>query len=125
MANWIVYNWPLLVAFASVIAVAFMAVYTFIKEPRDKQLTDVKEWLLWAVTEAERQLGSGTGALKLRYVYNLFLQRFPALAKVITFEMFSGLVDQALEKMKNLLSANKSVKDYVVNDEITHKEAEA
>ena len=29
---------------------------------------NVKEWLLWAVTQAEQYLGSGTGALKLRYV---------------------------------------------------------
>ncbi|MFR6482019.1 MAG: hypothetical protein ACLUPD_10785 [Anaerotignum faecicola] len=49
-----------------------------------EQREKVKEWLLLAVTEAEKELGSGTGQLKLRYVYDLFLRRFPAVAKGYT-----------------------------------------
>ena len=40
---------------------------------------NVKEWLLWAVTQAEQYLGSGTGALKLRYVYDLAVEAFPPI----------------------------------------------
>ena len=61
------------------------------------------------VTEAEKELGSGTGQLKLRYVYDLFLQRFPAVAKRISFETFSYWVDRALIDMREMLSKNKAI----------------
>ena len=56
--------------------------------PTNEQLKKVKEWLLWAVAEAEKELGSGTGQLKLRYVYDMFIVKFPSLAKIISFETF-------------------------------------
>ena len=37
------------------------AVYVFVKMPSDKQLNKVREWLLYAVTKAEKELGGGTG----------------------------------------------------------------
>lgn len=55
--------------------------------------------------------------IKLRYVYDMFVQRFGWLAKVITFEMFSMMVDEALEKMKTMLSDNKEVQKLVVGEE--------
>mgnify|MGYP000840045992 CR=1 FL=1 len=73
----------------------------------------VKEWLLWAVTEAEKDLGGGTGKLKLRQVYDLFVQRFPWLAKAVSFELFSSLVDEALEEMREMLDNNQAVKAFV------------
>ena len=85
--------------------------------PSDRQLNKVREWLLYAVTVAEKELGAGTGKLKLRYVYDMFVQRFGWLAKVITFEMFSMMVDEALEKMKTMLSDNKEVQKLVVGEE--------
>ena len=65
---------------------------------------------------AEKELGGGTGKLKLRYVYDLFLTKFNWLAKVITFEQFSDLVDEALEEMKRLLESNNAVKEIVNNN---------
>ena len=47
------------------------------------------------------------------YVYDLFLERFPSVAPVISFEMFSMLVDEALEKMRHILETNLDIKAYV------------
>ena len=53
--------------------------------PSDKQLSKVREWLLYAVTKAEKELGGGTGQIKLRYVYDMFVARFTWLARVTGF----------------------------------------
>lgn len=110
-------NWFVLVALAAVVTAGGYAVYTFVKMPSDKQLNKVREWLLYAVTKAEKELGGGTGQIKLRYVYDMFVARFAWLAKVISFEMFSMMVDEALDKMKEMLENNKAVKKLVSGEE--------
>ena len=65
----------------------------FFKLPRESQIAKVKEWLLFAVMQAEKELGSGTGQLKLRYVYDMFVSKFPYLVQFVSFEFFSKLVD--------------------------------
>ena len=87
--------------------------YKFFKLERDKQLDVVKSWLLFAVFEAEKYLGGGTGQLKLRYVYDKFIDKFKVLSFVITFDQFNILIDNALEEMKELLTVNPSIKEYV------------
>lgn len=77
--------------------------------PTSEQREKVKEWLLWAVTQAEGELGSGTGKLKLRQTYDLFVQRFPAVAMAVSFDTFSLWVDEALKEMQNLLKTNDSI----------------
>lgn len=76
-------------------------------------INNVKAWLLYACGEAEKDLGSGTGVLKLRRVYDFFILRFPFLSKFVTFDYFAKLVDVALDELKALLSKNKDVKDYI------------
>ena len=66
-------NWALIVALVAAITAGVVAGIKFYNMPTDKQLSKVKEWLLYAVTMAEKELGGGTGKLKLRYVYDLFL----------------------------------------------------
>lgn len=111
--NFITENWFVLVALAAVAGAGGYAVYTFVKMPSDKQLNTVREWLLYAVTKAEKELGGGTGQIKLRYVYDMFVARFTWLAKVISFEAFSMMVDEALDKMKEMLEKNKAVQELV------------
>lgn len=67
----------------------------------------VKNWLVYAVSVAESELGSGTGQLKLRSVYNMFILRFPKLSMIITFARFSDLVDDALGIMREMLKNEK------------------
>lgn len=77
------------------------------------QLTKVQEWLLYAVSEAEIALGSGTGVLKLRMVYDMFTERFPSWVPKLSFEAFGGLVNAALERMKSEIEKNPKVKTVI------------
>lgn len=106
-------NWYLVVAAVAVLAFAAYCAYTFFKRPTGEQLAAVKEWLLWAVTEAEKELGGNTGQLKLRYVYDMFVERFPSLSAFIKFDAFSAMVDEALGQMRHLLDTNGTIKGYV------------
>lgn len=111
--NFIVNNWELIAAILSIIIVTTVSVYKFFKKNKTDRLEDVKKWLLLAVTNAEKELGSGTGQLKLRSVYDEFVSKFPWVAKVTTFDEFSNLVDKALEEMDDMLKSNKAVQSYV------------
>lgn len=106
-------TWYIWVAFASVITCFVIAIWKQLQLPTEEQLDKVRQWLLWAVTEAEMELGGGTGQLKLRSVYDLFILRWPKLAKVVSFDLFSALVDDALDEMRTMLQQNKSLKDMV------------
>lgn len=85
------------------------AAYRFMMLPRKKQVTKIRMWMLYAVTEAERQLGSGTGLLKLQQVYNGFEKRFPKAAKVVSFDIFVRWVDEALVEMRQVLDEKETV----------------
>ena len=111
--DFVVENWFVLVGLMAVVAAGGYAIYVFVKMPSDKQLSKVKEWMLYAVTKAEKELGGGTGQIKLRYVYDMFVARFTWLAKTISFEMFSMMVDEALDKMKTMLESNKAMQELV------------
>ena len=75
-----------------------------------------KEWLKYAVCFAEQELGTGTGQLKLRYVYDMFVDRFPALASILPFGIFSKWVDLALEWMRIQLENNKDIKELITGE---------
>jgi hypothetical protein len=95
------------------VGIAIAALYYFMTLSKDKQIQMVKNWLLLAVVEAEKALGSGTGQLKLRYVYDLFLSKFKYLSLVISFSQFSMLVDEALDTMRDMIANNKQVEQYI------------
>lgn len=73
----------------------------------------VKEWLKYAVTIAEKELGSGTGQIKLREVYDWFLEMFPVFSKILPFIIFSKMVDNALEWMRLQLENNDNIRNFV------------
>ena len=87
-----------------VIVVAYLVV---------NQKKNILEWLLKAVVEAEKELGSGTGQLKLRTVYDWFIEAFPVVSAFVPFSVFAAWVDVALETMEKLLKENQQVKAYV------------
>ena len=74
---------------------------------------NAKEWLLLAVIEAEKQLGSDTGAIKLRVVYDQFLEKFPVLRMWVSFDLFSKMVDEALNKMQILAESKGAINEYI------------
>ena len=108
-ADFILENWHIIVFLIFAIAILGVFIYKFIRTPKEQQIQMIKEWLKYAVVLAESELGSGTGQLKLRMVYNLFVTKFPALAKLISFEIFSTYVDEALEWLNTQIENNKSV----------------
>ena len=92
--------WYLVIAIIAIISMASITIYNWFKLPDNEQIEQVKQWLLYAVAKAEKELGSGTGQIKLRYVYNMFIAKFPAVALFVTFEELSNLVDEALQELQ-------------------------
>ena len=90
-----------------------LCLYSFFKAGKARQIEIILEWLLLAVIRAEKELGAGTGQVKLRFVYDLFIDKFKIVSFFITFSQFSLLVDQALETMRTMISSNKQVEDYI------------
>lgn len=115
MLDFLMTNWQWIAGVIIIITAAIITLIKFDKKTRDEQIHQVKEWLLYAVMEAEKELGSGTGALKLRFVYNMFITKFPLLVALIPFSTFSSFVDEALDKFKKLLATTPELQAYVAN----------
>ena len=113
MMGWVVDNWYLLVTLIALIFSIISMIGQFAGKPNNEQLFALTEWLKFAVTEAEKALGSGTGQLKLRYVWNMAIERFDWLDRVMEFEKFAYYVDQALVWMREQLERNVNISTYV------------
>lgn len=111
--NFIMEYWPVLVSAFAAVLLAVIVVIRFCKSNRKEQIKKIREWLLYATTLAEKELGGGTGKLKLRFVYDMFAVKFPWMVQVISFDRFSGLVDEVLHDMNALLQTNSAVQLYV------------
>ena len=122
--EWVTNYWPVILALVAVLVVVIYAIYKFTKQPKEEQLNKIREWLLYAVTAAQKEFGSGTGQIKLRYVYDKFLTKFPAFATVVSFELFSNLVDEALVKFKEILETNKKIQNYVEHIDTIQEQVE-
>lgn len=115
--SFIIENWAIVfVAIAAIVATTIVTI-RFMQSSTDEQIKKVREWLLYATSLAEKELGSGTGVLKLRYVYDMFVIKFPWLARVISFEVFSNIVDDVLAELNDLLATNSAVQTYVTGNE--------
>lgn len=115
--EFIVNNWYMILAAVVLLACAIHIVVKFFRQPSGEQVRKVKQWLLIAVIETEKQFGGGTGTVKLRKVYDLFVARWPWMAKVVPFELFSTWVDEALAEMRELLEKNLEIAAYVYGTE--------
>ena len=115
MLDFLMTNWQWIAGIIIIIIAAIITLIKFERKTRDEQVHQVKEWLLYAVMEAEKELGSGTGALKLRFVYDMFITKFPLLVALIPFSTFSSFVDEALDKFKKLLATTPELQAYVAN----------
>lgn len=106
-------NAQILTAILILVIAAVALGISFFTLSKEKRKQAVKEWLKYAVVEAEKSLGSKTGQLKLHKVYNMATSQFPWLAQLFPFEVFSEWVDEALLWMKEQLETNQAAKDYV------------
>ena len=108
-------DWYVILIIA-ILAIAVVAsIIWFVKLPSATKISNLKEWLKFAVVEAEKALGAGTGQLKLRMVYDMVVKnvQFSWVASLVSFDTFSGWVDEALDWMKKQLSENKAAESYV------------
>ena len=114
--NLMLNNVDLVIILTAVIATISIIVYKVIKMPRKKQIEAMQKWLLIAVIETEKELGSGTGKVKLSKVYDKFANTFPELSKIISFDTFSKYVDECLEEVEKLLE-NKDIYNIIYKSE--------
>lgn len=110
------------IALAAVMVVCVATIVNWLKLPTFEKINDVKEWLCFAVMEAEKALQKGTGQAKLRMVYDMFITKFPELQKYVSFGKFSGWVDDALVWLNNQLKNNENIYKYVYGSEEEEKE---
>lgn len=69
----------------------------------------IKEWLIIACAQAESALGSGTGMLKLRFVYDMFVKQYPIVSQLISFKKFQEMTEESLATLKDWLEKNPKV----------------
>lgn len=100
--KWIIDNWSLLVVIG--IAISYFII---------TGKKGIIEALIYMTGEAEKELGSKTGQLKLRMVYNMFVSKYPILSKLIPFTLFSKWVDEALDELKKLMTENNNIRYYI------------
>lgn len=116
--EFLIENIGIIIGTVGIVALVGLGVYQFATLGKEKQIEKLKEWLLYACTMAEKELGGGTGQLKLRYVYDMFVEKFSFLKLLVTFEQFSGMVDEALVKMREMLEKNPNVAMLVEDNKI-------
>ena len=110
--KWLIENWYLVVAGVVCCVGVVYGCRVFMNKPTNEQVANIKEWLRWAVMEAERELQGGTVQAKVRKVYDMAIAKFPWLS-FIAFDKFSIWVDDALVWMKEQLKVNENIKAYV------------
>ena len=106
-----------------IIGTALALISEFWKRPRAEKLALVQEWLLWAVARAESYLGGGRGEQKLAMVYSWFQTRFPVLCKLVTFDQFKKMVDDALDQLEEFL-IDEAIMDMILRKVEENESAE-
>ena len=88
---------------------AVVLVVLYFWQQRSKSI----QWLIWAVSAAEKELGSKTGQLKLRRVYDWYVEKFPWLSAIVPFVIFSKWVDKALTTMRRWVDNKTPIGEYI------------
>lgn len=98
--------WYLIVTAAAMIVVAVTFIIDFVKKSPKERMESVKQWAVYACALAEAHLGSNTGQMKMKETYNMFLQKFPDLAKQISYDTYKETAESALVELKEMLKTN-------------------
>lgn len=89
---------------------------------KEDNLKMIKSWLLSVIVNAEKIYGGKTGKVKLSYVYGLFVEKFPKLAKIVTFDTFSALVDEVLKIDENFINTNTNTYNITTTPAVVNKD---
>lgn len=111
-------NWYWMLCIVVFVCGGTISVVRFCKLAADVRKEKILGWLLQAVLWAEKEFGSGTGRLKLSAVYDKFCERFTWVSRILTFQKFSQLVDDALAQMRELLKENRAIAAVVAEKEV-------
>lgn len=96
-------NWELVLVLIVLMSFAILKVVQFLRTPPKKRQELILLWLVQAVVLAEQKFGSGTGSVKLSYVYKLFIDKYGFLGSLVSQTVFEKLVDKALKTMEDTL----------------------
>ena len=82
----------------------------------------LKHILFNLVTQAEREFGSGTGALKYAAVSDWIYQRLPAVLKLLfTAKDIDTMIEAALTEAKQKWDTNKDMKEIIAMGDVAGK----
>jgi hypothetical protein len=105
--NFFVANWDIIL-FVIVLLVVF--VYLWIRGGK----TVVFKMLYAMVTEAEKEYGNGTGALKLASVINKIYLKLPMAVRLfITADTLKKWVETVLQEAKKTWEQNNDIQNYI------------
>ena len=105
-------NYKLILGLIALVIVIGFSIYKFLTQPTSKQKEQIKKFILILVIEVEATLGSETGKVKLSYVFNEQVAKFPHL-RFIAFSTIEMLIEEALDEMRHLLETNPKVAEIV------------
>ena len=97
--------WFVIIAFIGVVSFVSIKIYNWFKQPSSKQKEQIKQWLIFAVA-------------KLSKVYDMFIEKFPAIALFVSFEDFSIMVDEALNKLEEIMKDNQNIQDVIESNRL-------
>lgn len=102
MANW----YSIIMVLIIIVSAIYLAA---------KGQTNALESILFAlVTQAEKECGSGTGALKLSKVIDWSYEKIPSWARpFITVEKLTDMINDAVEAAKKVWDKNDAIKTWV------------
>lgn len=95
-----------------IIAIVLILIAIYLLTNQKKRVMD---WLIYAVSIAEKQLGEKTGQLKLGLVYDWFIGKFPIFATICPQKVFDAWVDVALKTMREWLKSKNKISEYILN----------
>lgn len=119
--KWIIENWTMVIVLLAMAAGPLAYFRRIMALPPEDRIPEIKddvrekiiEWLKGQVSKAEKELGGGTGELKLRDVYDSFIKVWPNEAEIATFKEYSEMVDEALTWMKKQMEKNERIKTHI------------
>ena len=109
--NYILANWDLILLIMAAVAAIVFAIFKGNKSV-------VMKMLYAMVTEAEKNMGGGTGSLKLASVIEAIYPKLPAVIKMfITDAMLKKWVEDALKLAKKSWAQNTAIATYITSNE--------
>lgn len=107
VVNFIIANWDFILLVVAAVAAVVFAVFKGNKSV-------VMKMLYALVTEAEKNLGGGTGSLKLATVIETIYPKLPAVIKAfVTDAMLEKWVEEALTAAKTAWEKNEKIAEYI------------